>query len=150
MLASSLERALTCRLAEAYDCWGQRRAARCGSRHGIWYVDPIGWDAPASRVPAVDRDPGREAALARMTASGQFTGIELRTLRALVIERMTIAEIAKRDGCTPQGSPGHDHGAMHDQVCGRCVDGRPRSHSARGYSSAGVSRTTGNAPRTSR
>jgi hypothetical protein len=101
MLDSPAERALVYRLAAAYDCWGQRRAVRHGVRNGIWFLDPTALDEPAGKS---DDAPvcNREERLAQFEASGCFTRTELSTLRALVVERLTIDEIAARDGCSRQ------------------------------------------------
>jgi hypothetical protein len=101
MFDSPAERSLVYRLAVAYDCWGQRRAVRHGSRNGIWFLDPTGLDEPASKSDAAPSC-NREERLAEFVASGRFTRTELATLRALVVERLTIDEIAQRDGCSRQ------------------------------------------------
>jgi predicted DNA-binding protein (UPF0251 family) len=102
MFDSSFDRTLSYRLASAYDCWGNRRALRCGKTHGIWFVSPIGFDEQPSPIPVVDPTPARAQTLARFTASGRFTVVELETLRALMVERLTVDDIARRDGCSRQ------------------------------------------------
>lgn len=101
MFDSSAERYLVYRLAAAHDCWGHRRAVRHGVRNGIWFLDPTGLDEPAAE-PAYAPTCNREERLAEFVASGRFTCTELATLRALVVERLTIDEIAQRDGCSRQ------------------------------------------------
>jgi hypothetical protein len=101
MFDSPADRTLTYRLSAAYDCWGQRRALRHGVRNGIWFLDPTGLDEP----PATDAEAqvcDREQKLADFHSSGRFTPTELATLRALIVERLTIEEIACRDGCSRQ------------------------------------------------
>ena len=101
MFDSPAERTLTYRLASAHDCWGHRRPLRWGTRHGIWFLDATGLDEqPPDDVPASTSS--RELRLAEFTASGRFTTIELTTLRALIVDRLTINEIARRDGCSRQ------------------------------------------------
>ncbi len=96
MFDSSTERALVYRLAAAYDCWGQRRAVRHGVRDGIWFLDPTGLDEPAAEEASAPTC-HREERLAECVASGRFTRTELATLRALVVERLTIDEIAQQN-----------------------------------------------------
>lgn len=101
MLDSFAERLLTYRLSAAYDCWGHRRAIRHGSRNGIWFLDPRGLDDPqatAADAPTYNR----EQKLAELAVSGRFTPTELATLHALVVEHLTIDDIARRDGCSRQ------------------------------------------------
>lgn len=98
----SFERTLSYRLSSAYDCWGNRRAVRRGARNGVWYLDPTGVDECPAREAPIDRGAERTRQLADLEASGCFTPVERTTLRALVVEGLTIAEIAARDGCTRQ------------------------------------------------
>ena len=101
MFDSPAERTLTYRLNVAYDCWGHRRTLRCGTRGGIWFLDAGRLDErPREDVPAEADTRGRQ--LAALVASGKFTPIEIRTLHSLVVERLTIDEIAERDGCSRQ------------------------------------------------
>ena len=96
------DRILTYRLSAAYDCWGSRRSLRRGSHNGLWFVDAAELDEPAPAEPLTDSSSDRECILQRFAASGRFTDKELSTLRALTVERMTIAEIAARDRCSRQ------------------------------------------------
>lgn len=101
MFDSPAERTLTYRLATAYDCWGHRRPLRHGVRNGIWFLDATELDLPpgdAAQAPACDR----EQTLAALAATGRFTPTELATLHALVVEHLTIDDIAQRAGCTRQ------------------------------------------------
>lgn len=103
MFDSSFERLLSARLGVAHDWRGDRRHLRTGTRHAIWYFDPTGFDEPAAPdVPIVDRFAHREHKLAAMIAAGIFTDIEIHTLRRLVVDRMSLAEIAAADGCSRQ------------------------------------------------
>lgn len=102
MLDSSFDRILAYRLSSAYDCWGNRRSLRRGTRNGIWFLDATGIDEPAVEDRPVDPGAEREQALADLQASGHFTTTELATLRSLIVDRLTIAEIAERHGCTRQ------------------------------------------------
>jgi hypothetical protein len=104
MFDSALDRALTYRLASAFDCWGHRRSLRCASRGGIWFLDLSGLDERRDDgdEPAPTRDAERSRTIDLFAASGRFTETELATLRALVIERLTFDEIAQRAGCTRQ------------------------------------------------
>ena len=101
MLDSPAERTLTYRLASAHDCWGHRRTLRWGTRNGIWFLDATGLDEPPSDDTSVPTD-SREQRLAELASSGRFTAIELSTLTALIVDRLTIGEIAGRDGCSRQ------------------------------------------------
>jgi len=103
MFDSAFDRTLTYRLASAYDCWGHRRPLRRGTRNGIWFVDASGIDEPAGEARSVDPGPARERGLAHFQSSGGFTVIELATLHALIVERLSIDEIAERHGCQPSG-----------------------------------------------
>lgn len=102
MLDSSFDRTLAYRLLSAYDCWGNRRSLRRGTRNGIWFLDATGIDEPAVQDQPVDPGAAREQGLAAFQSSGRFTAIELATLRSLIVDRLTIAEIAERHGCTRQ------------------------------------------------
>ncbi len=101
MFDSPAERFLLYRLAAAYDCWGRRRTVRRGSRNGVWFLDPTGLDQPAVEETHASTC-NREEKLAEFCASGRFTRTQLATLRALVVDRMTIDDIARRDGCSRQ------------------------------------------------
>jgi hypothetical protein len=102
MLDAVHDRLTTYRLARVADCWGRPRAIRVGSRHGVWFLDPGDVDVPRiEREPEGD-DRDRAMALAAMDASGRFTPTEVRTLRALILDGLTIDEIAQRDGCSRQ------------------------------------------------
>lgn len=101
MFDSPAERILTYRLASVHDCWGHRRSLRSGTRGGVWFLDATGLDEQGPEPLPVDDDT-RPQQLAAMVASGRFTPTELATLRALVIERLTIEEVAQRDGCSRQ------------------------------------------------
>ena len=101
MFDSPAERTLTYRLASAHDCWGHRRSLRWGTRHGIWFLDATGLDEqPPDDIPVSTSS--REHRLAELASSGRFTPIELATLHALIVDRLTINEIAHRDGCSRQ------------------------------------------------
>lgn len=102
MFDSPAERILTYRLASAYDCWGRRRPLRRGTRNGIWFIDATGLDRPQIDDDVPVSISTREQQMATFVASGRFTPIELATLQALVIGRLTIGEIALRDGCSRQ------------------------------------------------
>ena len=101
MFDSPAERTLTYRLASAHDCWGHRRPLRWGMRHGVWFLDATGLDEQAPDDIPVSTF-SREHRLAEFASSGRFTGIELATLHALIVDRLTINEIARRDGCSRQ------------------------------------------------
>ena len=102
MFDSPAERTLTYRLASAYDCWGRRRSLRWASRGGVWFLDATELDQQLPEPVPATADT-RQQRLAAIVASGLFTPTELATtLRALVIERLTIEEIAQRDGCSRQ------------------------------------------------
>lgn len=96
------ERTLTYRLASAYDCWGIRRSLRRGTRNGIWFLDATELDEPHVDDDVPVSIASRESRMAEFAASGRFTPIEIATLHALVVERLTIGEIALRDGCSRQ------------------------------------------------
>lgn len=102
MSDSSFDRTLSYRLSAAYDCWGSRRSLRRGSQHGIWFLDPVGLDEPAAEPAPAYSDGYRQRRLEEFRSSGQFTEIELATLEALVMEHLTIEEIAGRSGCSRQ------------------------------------------------
>lgn len=102
MFDQSLDRTLSYRLASAYDCWGRRRTLRSGIQHGTWFLDARDIDEPASEDVPVDTGPAREDWLAVFKLSERFSAIELATLDALIVERLTISEIAQRDGCSRQ------------------------------------------------
>lgn len=102
MLDSSLDRVLAFRLATAADCWGRRRSLKSGTRNGIWFITSDSFDQPLPDNDAPEPAEDRAAILQRFIASGFFTAIEIATLQALAIERLTVAELAERDGCTRQ------------------------------------------------
>jgi hypothetical protein len=99
---SPLDRILSYRLARVSDCWGNRRAVRTGKRNGVWFVDGPAVQAPDTTASPLDPAPRRRDDLARLRASGRFSAIELATLEALAAERLTLNEIAERDGCSRQ------------------------------------------------
>jgi len=105
MFDSSLDRTLSWRLGLVYDYTGARRTVRRGTRNGIWFLDPSSLgDVPVDEPrdgPEVD-GVWRVRALEALRASGVFTPIELATLHALTIEKLTIAEVATRDRCSRQ------------------------------------------------
>lgn len=102
MFDSPFERTLTYRRAVAHDCWGNRRALRCGVRNHVWFIDATSFDElPVIEQPE-DPTPGRLSMLDDFAAAGCFTPIELATLHALAVERLTLTEIARRDGCSRQ------------------------------------------------
>lgn len=101
MFDSPTERILTYRLSAAYDCWGRRRNLRCGTRGGVWFLDRGEIDEPQPNQLHIDNN-ARCQQLAVIVASGRFTATEIATLHALVIDRLSIDEIAQRDGCSPQ------------------------------------------------
>lgn len=102
MFDSALDRKLTYRLSAAYDCWGHRRSLRRGTQNGIWFIDATGIDLPDIETAPVDNDAARADRLTAFQSSGRFTATELETLQALVLDRLTIAEIAERHGCSRQ------------------------------------------------
>jgi hypothetical protein len=102
MFDSRLERLLTYRLGAAIDCWGRKRLVRRGSRGGVWFLDPTQLDTPEASGAGPDRDMARRAALNELRQSGCLTETELATLNGLVAEKLTLEEIAARDGCTRQ------------------------------------------------
>ncbi len=106
MADPALDRTLAYRLAEAYDCWGNRRSLRRGTQHGIWFIDATGIDESVSNgSPSevlVDLTESRERGLAQLRSSGRFTPLELATLEALIVGRLTLAEIAARQRCSRQ------------------------------------------------
>lgn len=101
MFDSPAERTLTYRLASTHDCWGHRRSLRWGTRHGIWFLDATGLDEPPPDEAPVSTS-SREQGLATLASSGRFTAIEVATLHALIVDHLTINEIASRDGCSRQ------------------------------------------------
>ncbi len=102
MLDSSLDRFLSFRLAIAADCWGRRRSLKSGTRNGIWFVTSGEFDQPLQDDAIADPAEDRAEILQRFIDSGVFTTTEIATLQALAIERLTVAELAERDGCTRQ------------------------------------------------
>ena len=102
MFDPSFDRILSYRLSSAYDYWGHRRSLRRGIQHGIWFLDPTGIDEPPACDTQIDTSATREQRLAEFQSSGRFSAIEIATLHALIVERLTIAEIARRDGCSRQ------------------------------------------------
>ena len=103
MFDPAFDRTLSYRLSSAYDLWGHRRSLRRGIHDGMWFLDPTGIDEPRREDPPNDDlTPVREQWLSEFRSSGRFTPIEVATLRALVIDRLTIEEIAQRDGCSRQ------------------------------------------------
>jgi hypothetical protein len=102
MFDSSFDRTLSYRHALAHDCWGNRRALRCGVRNHVWFLDAASFDEPPVIEQPEDPTTGRLSRLDDFAAAACFTPIELATLHALVVERLTLAEIARRDGCSRQ------------------------------------------------
>jgi hypothetical protein len=102
---SAFDRLLSKRLQLAYDCWGQQRALRVGTRHGVWFFDAWDFDRREIYAPDGDEDEqplSRVHKLEVLARSGAFTDLELSTIRRLAIDRMTISEIAAADGCSRQ------------------------------------------------
>jgi len=102
MLDSTLDRTLTYRLSSAYDCWGNRRSLRRGTQNGIWFIDASRIDEPAVDAPPAEDDAARVRRLAEFQSSGRFTAVELATLHALIVDRLSIGEIADQHGCSRQ------------------------------------------------
>lgn len=102
MFDSAVDRTLTYRLSSAYDCWGHRRWLRRGTQNGIWFLDASSIDEPPVEAQPVDSGAARVRGLAEFRSSGRFTAIELATLHALIVERLSIGEIAERHGCSRQ------------------------------------------------
>jgi hypothetical protein len=98
----AFERTLSYRLSAAYDCWGNRRTLRRGVQNGIWFLDARAIDEPAATEYEIDAAAERPQQLTALTSSGRFSATELATLHALVVERLTIDDIAARDGCSRQ------------------------------------------------
>lgn len=101
MFDQPLDRVISWRLGLVSDLDGRRRPIRRGTRGGIWFIDPTFLDESAEADSPNNAD-SRPSVLEAMRESGLFTDVELRTLRALALERLTIAEIAARDGCSRQ------------------------------------------------
>lgn len=102
MLDSAFDRTLTYRLSSAYDCWGNRRSRRRGTQNGIWFIDSSRIDEPVVDAPLLDRCADRVRSLTELQSSGRFTAIELATLHALIVDRLSIGEIAGQRGCSRQ------------------------------------------------
>jgi DNA-directed RNA polymerase specialized sigma24 family protein len=105
MFDSSLDRTIAWRLGLVCDHTGARRIVRRGIRNGIWFLDPRSLDeAPAddAREAPEPESTRRVRALEAFQTSGLFTPIELATLHALTIEKLSIGEVAKRDRCSRQ------------------------------------------------
>lgn len=102
MFDPAFDRTLSYRLSAAYDCWGNRRSLRRGVRNGIWFLDSRGLDEPVADETPADVAWCRKHKLAALRSSGRFTAVELATLDALIVERLTIAEIADHHGCSRQ------------------------------------------------
>jgi len=98
----AFERTLSFRLSTAYDCWGSRRPLRRGVQNGIWFLDATALDQPAANECEHDSAGERAQHLTALTSSGRFSATEVATLHALVVERLTIDDIAARDGCSRQ------------------------------------------------
>jgi hypothetical protein len=101
------ERTLTYRLSSAYDCWGHRRTLRTARRHGLWHLGVEDFDMPSDAASPDDDgragdDERRREALRIFEASGRFTPAEIRTMRALALESLTIDEVARAEGVSRQ------------------------------------------------
>jgi len=103
MLDSAFDRTLTYRLSSAYDCWGNRRSLRRGTQNGIWFIDASRIDEPVVDAPPAEDGAARVRRLAEFQSSGRFTAIELATLHALIVDRLSIGEIAEQHGCSCAG-----------------------------------------------
>lgn len=102
MLDSAFDRTLTYRLSSAYDCWGNRRSLRRGTQNGIWFIDASRIDEPVVDAPPAEDGTARVRRLAEFQSSGRFTALELATLHALIVDRLSIGEIAEHHGCSRQ------------------------------------------------
>lgn len=103
----SSERSLAYRTGSVCDRWGNRRAVGRARRHGTWHLVIGDIDMPVvaddDNIDDIDDiDARRQALLITFERTGLFTATELRTLNALVVDRLEITEIARREGCSPQ------------------------------------------------
>ncbi len=93
-------------LARVADHDGAARQITVAKRNGRYAiaVSAPGDNEPTSAEPGVaDASAAdRRERLERMVDSGRFTTTELRTLRCLIVEQLTILEIAARERCTRQ------------------------------------------------
>ncbi len=96
MFRFTLERALVFRLA-AGTCWGTRRFVAPSLQNRLWRLDPKGFDTPLVEETTVDPHDRRVRLLHGYAKSGRLTPIEIRTLEALLLDRLTIREIADRE-----------------------------------------------------
>ena len=103
MLAQHSERAVHFRSGAAHDCWGRRRVLRRARRNGLWVI--LGPDldlATPAESRAEETDDVRREAYDRLVRSGSLTALQLATIHALAFERLTVQELAARDGCSRQ------------------------------------------------
>lgn len=97
--------------ARVYDCWGQPHRSRSVKRNGSRVYLPARLDHPVE-VEQMQEDParmsdgpsGHERALAlqALQHSARFTQTEMRTLSALVVDGLSLSEIARAEGCSRQ------------------------------------------------
>lgn len=104
MFDSAVDRLLSWRLGAVHECSGHRRFVRRGVRNGIWFLDTTSLDLGDVEESAEPQDlmAARARLLDVMRASGLFSAVEIDTIHALAVERLTLAEIATRDGCSRQ------------------------------------------------
>jgi hypothetical protein len=105
MCTSSSERSLHYHLSAAADAWGQVRPVRSSRQNGLWRIDATQFDQPLAEAdddqPDLRRN-DRISALQHLEQSGRLTTREAATLRRLVVEGASFADIAAADGCSRQ------------------------------------------------
>lgn len=99
------------RRSKVYDCWGQPHRSRSVRRNGSRVYLPARLDHPVeveqmqedpARTSDARRDHERTAALQALQHSARFTQTEMRTLSALVVDGLSLSEIARAEGCSRQ------------------------------------------------
>ena len=99
--------------ALVYDCWGQAHRSPTVRRNGSRVSLPAPLDCPIyseqHEEDEDDPDPDEGAVpdqrvllLQALERSPRFTQVEIRTLHALVVEGLTLTQIARIEGCSRQ------------------------------------------------
>ncbi len=97
--------------ALVYDCWGQAHRSPTVRRNGSKVFLPAPHDHPTDPEQREDDDPDtddgavpdpRVLLLQALERSSRFTQVEIRTLYALIVEGLTLTQIARIDGCSRQ------------------------------------------------
>ena len=104
MCGNFSERRIHFNLSRTYDCRSLRRVLRRSRRNRLWHLSSEGFDIPERIAPGGDGgvDERRRRMFTELAGSGQFTPTQLATIQALAFERLTVRELAARQGVSRQ------------------------------------------------